>query len=214
MLEAYRQHAAERAALGIPPLPLDAKQVANRTGETNVGDLIAEAYRRATHAEIGLVNGGSIRSDRLYEPGPITHADVHAILPFNNPVVALEVTGRTLRAALEHGLSKIGLEKADGRFLQVAGLTFRYMPGRSPGARLVEVRVGDTALDENTTYSVAISQYLVNGGDGYEMFRDARYLSTPEPGRDEASAFIKYIESLQSLDVQPDHRITPITLAP
>ena len=28
MLEAYRQHVAERAALGIPPLPLDAKQVA------------------------------------------------------------------------------------------------------------------------------------------------------------------------------------------
>jgi hypothetical protein len=28
MLQAYRQHAAERAALGIPPLPLDAKQVA------------------------------------------------------------------------------------------------------------------------------------------------------------------------------------------
>ena len=80
--------------------------------------------------------------------------------------------------------------------------------------RLVEVRVGDKALDENTTYSVAISQYLVNGGDGYEMFRGARYLSTPEPGRDEASAFIKYIESLQSLDVQPDHRITPVTLAP
>jgi aconitate hydratase 2/2-methylisocitrate dehydratase len=30
MLQAYRQHAAERAALGIPPLPLDAKQVAPR----------------------------------------------------------------------------------------------------------------------------------------------------------------------------------------
>ena len=207
-------HDAGRRVLGQIITTLNAKQVANRTGETNVGDLIAEAYRRATHAEIGLVNGGSIRSDRLYEPGPITQADVHAILPFNNPVVALEVTGRTLRAALEHGLSKIGVEKADGRFLQVAGLTFRYMPGRSPGDRLVEVRVGDKALDENTTYSVAISQYLVNGGDGYEMFRDARYLSTPEPGRDEASAFIKYIESLQSLDVQPDHRITPITLAP
>jgi aconitate hydratase 2/2-methylisocitrate dehydratase len=29
MLEAYRQHVAERAALGIPPLPLDAKQVAD-----------------------------------------------------------------------------------------------------------------------------------------------------------------------------------------
>jgi aconitate hydratase 2/2-methylisocitrate dehydratase len=29
MLKAYREHAAERAALGIPPLPLDAKQVAD-----------------------------------------------------------------------------------------------------------------------------------------------------------------------------------------
>ena len=27
MLQAYRQHSAERAALGIPPLPLSAQQV-------------------------------------------------------------------------------------------------------------------------------------------------------------------------------------------
>ena len=165
---------ARRAVLGHAVTALDAKQITNRTRETNLGNLIAEAYRRATRAEIGLVNGGSIRADRLYEPGPITKADVRAMLPFNNPVVAIEISGRTLKAAIEHGLSRIGGEKADGRFLQVAGLAFRYIPGRSPGSRLLDVHVGEEALDDSKTYSVALSSYLVNGGDGYEMFRGSR----------------------------------------
>lgn len=205
---------ARRRVLGHVVTTLDAKHATNRTRETNLGDLIAEAYRHATQADIGLVNGGSIRSDRLYEPGPITQADVYDILPFNNPIVAVEITGRVLRAAIEHGLSKIGVEKADGRFLQVAGLTFRYMPGRSPGARLVDIRVGDAALDENRLYSVAISGYLVKGGDGYEMFRGARYLIAPEQGRDEARALMQYIERLHAVDVRTDDRITPVPLAP
>lgn len=203
-----------RRVLGHVVTTLDAKHATNRTRETNLGDLIAEAYRHATQADIGLVNGGSIRSDRVYEPGPITQADVYDILPFNNPIVAVEITGRVLRAAIEHGLSKIGVEKADGRFLQVAGLTFRYMPGRSPGARLVDIRVADEALDENRLYSVAISGYLVKGGDGYEMFRGARYLIAPEQGRDEARALMQYIERLHAVDVRADDRITPVPLAP
>ena len=88
------------------------------------------------------------------------------------------------------------------------------MPGRSPGSRLVDIRVADAALDEDRLYSVAISAYLVQGGDGYEMFRDARYLIAPEQGRDEARALMQYIERLQAVDIQLDDRITPVPLAP
>jgi 5'-nucleotidase len=203
-----------RAVLGHSVTTLDARQNANRTGETNLGDLIAEAYRRATDAEIGLVNGGTIRSDRLYGPGPITKADVDAILPFNNPIVAVELSGQAIRAGIEHGLSKVGAAKADGRFLQVAGIKFRYAPERPSGSRLIDIHVGGETLDDRKRYVVAMSRYLADGGDGYEMFRGARYLVPPEQGLNEAAALMRCIEELQNVDIKTDNRIVQMTAIP
>ena len=203
-----------RAVLGHSVTTLDAMQNANRTRETNLGDLIAEAYRRATDAEIGLVNGGTIRSDRLYEPGPITKADVRAMLPFNNPIVAVELSGRAIRAGIEHGLSKVDAAKGDGRFLQVAGIKFRYAPERPPGSRLIDIHVEGETLDDRKRYVVAMSRYLADGGDGYEMFRGARYLVAPEQGLNETTALMRCIEELQTVDIQTDNRIVRMTGIP
>jgi 5'-nucleotidase len=203
-----------RAVLGHSVTTLDARQIANRTGETNLGDLIAEAYRLATDAEIGLVNGGTIRSDRLYGPGPITKADVDAMLPFNNSIVALELSGQAIRAGIEHGLSKLGAAKADGRFLQVAGMKFRYAPEGPPGSRLIDIHVGGETLDDRKSYVVAMSRYLADGGDGYEMFRGARYIVAPEQGLNEATALARCIEELQTVDIKTDNRIVPMTGIP
>ena len=53
-------------------------------------------------------NSGSIRSNTTYGPGALTKRDVLSILPFENPIVKIEVKGATLRAALEHGVSRSG----------------------------------------------------------------------------------------------------------
>jgi len=61
---------------------------------------------------------------------------------------------------------------------------------------------------------VALSSYLVNGGDGYEMFRGSRYLVPLEQGQSEAIVLMNHIENLHTIDFQTDGRITAITLAP
>ena len=99
---------------------LDTRRSSVRTGETNFGNLVAEAMRRGVGAEVGLTNGGGIRGDRTYEAGSaLTRKDVLTELPFGNTVVLMELAGADLRAALENGVSRV--EDGAGRFPQIAG---------------------------------------------------------------------------------------------
>ena len=134
--------------------------------------LIADAMRRPTHADAAVTNGGGIRGGRIYAPGtPITRRDILAELPFDNRVVAIEISGADLRRAIENGLSQ--LPNPAGRFPQVSGLTIEADPSRPPGSRVLSIKVGDAPLDENKTYRVATNDFMLRGGDGYIMFRDA-----------------------------------------
>ena len=81
----------------------------------------------------------------------------------------LELRGRDLRAALEHGLAQT--DREGGGFLQVSGVRLEWDPRRAAGQRVVSVAVGGRALEDETTYSVAVPSYLVRGGDGYTAFR-------------------------------------------
>src|SRR5215213_8691783 len=92
--------------VGRASVKLDARSAENRTRETNVGNLVADSFRQALAADIGLMNGGSIRADALIPAGRITIRDVLSILPFKNKLVKIEVTGAMLKAALEHGVSR------------------------------------------------------------------------------------------------------------
>ncbi len=100
------------AQLAVPVaetlVALDTRYQSLRTGETNFGDLVADALRSATGADVALTNSGSIRGDRLYPAGTVlTYGDILRELPFGNVVVVVEVTGADLLAALDHGVSQI-----------------------------------------------------------------------------------------------------------
>ena len=55
---------------------LDARSAVGRKQETNVGDLIADAFRNSTGSDVGLMNGGSIRADEIIKAGPLTRRDM------------------------------------------------------------------------------------------------------------------------------------------
>ena len=161
--------------VGATTVRLDALSRSNRTRETNIGNFVAESYRSATGADIGFVNGGSIRADLTYEPGVLTKRAVLSILPFNNPIVKVDVTGKTLKEILEHGVARSGPgeDEEPGRFPQVAGLRFEYDVRRPAGSRVVSVLVNGEPLSETKHYMIATSDFLVSkGGDGYTMFKE------------------------------------------
>jgi 5'-nucleotidase len=170
--------------VGRTSVDLDARSAAGRTQETNAGDFIADAFRAATEADVGLMNGGSIRADEIIRAGALTKRDVLSLLPFKNKVVKVELSGATLRQVLEHGVARSAEDAEPGRFPQVSGITFTFDARRPPGSRIVSLTVNGKPLDEKKNYTLATSDYVaIDGGDGYAMFKSARVLIPREQAR-------------------------------
>lgn len=186
---------------------LDAKQITSRSEETNLGSFIADAFRQATNAEVALLNGGSIRSNTTYGPGALTKRDVISILPFENPIVKVEVTGAMIRAALEHGVEKVGIETEIGPFPQVSGMRFSYDARRPAGSRVTAITINGQPLSEQKKYSLATSEYLVNGGDGYTVLKGAKHLIAPEEAKVDAVILANAITAAGTIAPATDGRI-------
>jgi 5'-nucleotidase len=210
--EIYRKYGSLLAELnervGHTDVELNAKSEANRSQETNIGDFIADAFRKALSADIGFFNGGSIRADALVAQGDLTKRDVLSMLPFKNRVMKLEITGATLRAALEHGVSRSAEDKEPGRFPQVSGVRFGFDASRPAGSRLTVVTVNGQPLDDKKTYTLAAPTFVAkDGGDGYNMFQGAKILVQPEQGLVDSDILRNAIAAVKSIAPQTDGRI-------
>lgn len=159
-----------------------------RHHETNMGDLVADAYRAAVGADIALANGGGVRAS--IAAGDITNNDLLSVQPYGNELCLIEATGQEILDALEMGASNAPEEF--GGFLQVSGLSYK-IDASIPSSvktdengnfvsvdgerRVFDVKVGDQAIDATKTYKVASHGYmLLEGGDGLTMFKDNKVL--------------------------------------
>jgi len=216
VFEKYRGLLEQLAVpVGATSERLDALSVSCRTRETNIGDFIADAYRNAAAADIGFVNGGSIRADLTYEPGVLTKRDVLSILPFNNPIVKVEVTGKILKQIIEHGVARSapGEDSEPGRFPQISGMRFEYDVRKTAGSRVTAVTIGGQPLDEAKTYTVATSDFLVSrSGDGYTMFKEGKALTNAATAPKDSDVFENSIRSAPNATIAPilDGRIKRI----
>lgn len=192
--------------VGKTSVVLDARKNSLRTGETNFGDLVAEAMRAAVGADVAIVNGGAIVSDRTYDAGSqLIRKDILAALPYGNVTVLLELTGSDLLAALENGVSKV--EEKAGRFPQIAGMAFTYTPSAPAGSRIVGVTVGSEPLEEDRLYRVATNEYMAGGGDGYDALKNGEELIDASAGTLVTTSLMNYIAAKKVLAVQVDGRI-------
>lgn len=193
--------------IGKSAVALDTRTKNVRTEETNFGDLVAEVMRTSVGADVGLINGGAIRGERIYAAGSVlTRRDILAALPFDNVTVLLEMTGADLLAALENGVSKV--EETSGRFPQIAGMAFVYDPAAPAGNRIIEVTVGGEPLDEDKIYRVATNDYIANGGDDYESMRNADALIDASAGTLLTTAVMDYIAKKKTVEIRVDGRIS------
>lgn len=197
--------------VGRTDVELNVRSADVRKKETNMADFIADTFHRAVGADVALVNGGSIRADTIIKPGILSKRDVLSILPFNNRVVKLQVTGAVIRAALEHGVATAAEELQPGSFPQVSGIRYEFDTSRKPGARLISVTVNGKPLDDRQMYTLATTTFLaVEGGDGYEMFRNKTFLVRPEQAPVESDVLLKAIASVREISPKTDGRIKRI----
>jgi 5'-nucleotidase / UDP-sugar diphosphatase len=194
------------ARIGTTAVELDSRAATVRTREAAIGNLIADAMRWSAQTEVAVTNGGGIRGDKIYPAGTtITRREVLAELPFGNRLVTIDVRGSALKAAIENGLSR--LPAPSGRFPQVAGLKIEADPSRPAGNRVLSIKVGDTPLDADKTYSVATIDFMARGGDDYVAFRDAKPVLPPADSPTVAFEVIDYIKGIATIRTSVDGRI-------
>ena len=193
--------------LGRTTVELDGTNLGSRTRETNLGNLIADAFRAGTKADIAIVNGGSIRANTTFAAGPISKRDVVSMLPFENPIVKCEVTGAQVKAALENGVSQVVETSESGRFPQVAGLSFEYDARKPTGSRVVSVTINGQPLDEKKVYTLASSTFLIEGGDGYTMFKTSKLLIAEESAAIDSAMLSDFISAAVEVSPKIEGRI-------
>jgi 5'-nucleotidase / UDP-sugar diphosphatase len=192
--------------LGTTAVELDSRNATLRTREAAIGNLIADAMRVSTDADAAVINGGGIRSGRVYAPGAaISRRDILAELPFNNRMIVLAMSGADLKRAMENGLAQ--LPQAGGRFPQVSGITLGYELARPPGARITNMSVAGAPLVPDKIYRVTVLDFLARGGDAYETFRDARRITPDNDAPLVANAVMVYVRRLGTVRAQVEGRI-------
>ncbi|MGB8623053.1 MAG: 5'-nucleotidase C-terminal domain-containing protein [Paracoccaceae bacterium] len=211
MVDSFKQKMDEslNVVIGTTEVPLDSRRNVVRGEESAMGDLIADAMRDATGADVAITNGGGIRADRTYDAGAdLTRRDILTELPFGNVTVVTEITGQQILDALENGFSQV--EDGAGRFPQVSGLGVVYDPTAPAGDRVASVKVNGADLDPNAVYKVATNDYMLAGGDGYGALGGGKVLVNAGNGNLMANDVMDYIEKTGKVTNKVEGRIKTV----
>ena len=156
----------------------DITRIAVPSGESPLGDVIADAqlaYTTATAgAQIALMNPGGIRADLSFAqspggeaPGQVTYGEVFTVQPFNNLVATQTFTGAQLKSVLEQQFVGFGGQTVQRILQPSAGFTYSYDSTRAAGDRVSNIRLSGVPIDPAATYRVTTNDFLANGGDGF-----------------------------------------------
>ena len=169
--------------IGTSPVELDGVWEHIRIGQTNLGNVITDAYLLATGADIAFENAGGIRAS--IAAGTVTYGDVINVSPYGNYVVTKKLTGAQIKEMLESSLTiqKNCIVANDsgewdawpndsGSYLQVGGIIVRFDPAQPAGARVLSVQKDGQELDDTKEYTVAVNNYLA-GSDSYPQLANA-----------------------------------------
>jgi len=192
----------------IAQTDLDGGNVRKR--ETNLGNLVADIIRQTAETDVAIINAGGLRAS--IKKGDVTVKDVYSVLPFNNYIVAIKLTGKQIKEALEHGVGAV--EKGEGRFPQVSGIRFSYYPKNKPGYRINEVFIKGKPLEIDKEYSVATKDFIAAGGDGYKIFgeaiKDSKNFIFSDTSKYLRDLVVEYIKNKKIINYTNEGRITEL----
>ena len=219
--------------IGTSPVELDGVWEHIRIGQTNLGNVITDAYLLATGADIAFENAGGIRAS--IAAGTVTYGDVINVSPYGNYVVTKKLTGAQIKEMLESSLiiQKNCIVANDsgewdawpndsGSYLQVGGIIVRFDPAQPAGERVLSVQKDGQELDDTKEYTVAVNNYLA-GSDSYPQLADAAEIGEYscceelliqffEQGSDAVTSSVEKQNMIQTTKetVEPEHPSVPV----
>jgi 5'-nucleotidase len=177
--------------VGRLAVPLERRQ--NPAGESTLGAVIADAFLAGTSdssygdraAQIAFTNPGGLRSD--LSSLAVTFGQLFNVLPFNNTLVTMDLTGAQLLRLLEQQWERP--QPAGGRILPVSnGFTYTWDASQPEGAapgkgqRVVagSMRLHGVPIALEKNYRVTVNSFMASGGDALSVFKQGRHLQEGE----------------------------------
>ena len=180
----------------------NATELLKEVPNSPLGNFLADAYLWAARekfdkrADVAFMNHGGVRINRI-AAGNIDRRVIYEVMPFDNTLVIVEVKGSILQQSLDR-LAE------DGGGGGVAGLSMRIKDKKA-----VDVMIGGSPIDMNRSYFMVNSDYAVDGGGGFNLFKK---LPQQRTGYFQRDAIIEYCKSSGKAGVktfgEPKNRIT------
>ncbi len=198
LLAAYDKVAAPIANRRAGSVTETLSRVPTNTGESPLGDIIADAQLAATSGEadgaavIAFTNPGGVRTDILRkEDGAVSYADLFASQPFRNQLVTLTLTGMQIKEMLEQQW----LDPKRPRILQLSkGFSYAWDAAKPYGEHVIAERMAlnGQRIDPAASYRVTVNNYLALGGDGFAVLKDG---GAPRFGVYDVDALYAYFQA-------------------
>jgi 2',3'-cyclic-nucleotide 2'-phosphodiesterase (5'-nucleotidase family) len=191
-----------------------------RFKDTAILDLIQKVQLEAGKADVSMV--ASFNSEARIAKGPVTVRDIAGLYVYENTLAVLEITGQQLKDALEHSakyylpyvpgkpLSELINEKIPAYNFDIAeGVTYELDISKPVGQRIQNLRFRGQPLAPTRKLKLATNNYRVNGGGGYDMYKDAPvvYRSSEEI----RELIIDWVERNKTVPTKPNNNWRIVT---
>lgn len=175
----------------------------------DISNIVAQAFlEMAVEAQIAIQNAGGVRID--VPKGRLTIGTAYTLLPFQNTLVELDMTGSEIKATLEDAIDyAIAEGGSTGAYPYAAGLRFNVDLSQAKGNRVsnVETKVKGTnewvALNTNTLFKVVTNSFIAGGRDGYITMGTIASERRLDTYLDYAQSFVDYVKRKQTISKLP-----------
>lgn len=165
--------------------------------ESTLGNLITDAVRDFTNADIAFQVGGGLRAD--VEQGVVTYGDIMNVVPFNSEIYLMEFSGTDLLELLEQSAGMVS------GVLQQSGLTLVVNTKREMGERVVSAIFKGQQIERVNTYTIAVNAFIRSGGDGFTGFLKGKNVRSTNVI--EREIVVDYIKKLETIAPKVEGRI-------
>ena len=161
--------------LGKTTVDLDHDRYA---GPSLLGEWVCEIMKDKAGVQIAMTNGGGLRTD--VPAGEITAGKLYEVMPFDNTLYTMKLSGADIKANIEHGIMN-----DDIGWIQIAGVKVTYNPEAEAGNRITSMVLEDgTPVEMDKYYTVVTNDFMFTGGDNYNFENAKDGLNTFVPIRD------------------------------
>ena len=198
IVESHRSEAAKYTSRVVGTITSDLENPRDENGIANmIGDAFVEYGRKqGWKTDVSFYNAAGVRAP--LKAGPVTYGQLYSVLPFENTIVSVDLTGAQLKEVLEDASGRAGR-------LQIGGGSWVYRFTNEGGSRVLEATIAGAPLDPRRVYHVATIDYLLLGGDGHLWFGKGTNIVY---GDIEVDAVASYMTAHSPLDPKVEGRIT------